>query len=104
MHAQAIPMGVTLSGTGDAGLVCRRCGISPPTLRKWVRRFDESGEDGLKNRSRRPAQSPNRRIFAPARALILDLRLWEPGGFRTNCTACRLNKFETMSPNRAPKL
>lgn len=61
--------------TGDAGQACRRCGISPPTLRKWVRRFDENGEDGLKSRSRCPAQSPNRRIFAPERALILDLRL-----------------------------
>jgi len=25
--------------TNDAGLVCRRCGISRPTLRKWQRRF-----------------------------------------------------------------
>ncbi|MCC6967942.1 MAG: IS481 family transposase [Nitrospira sp.] len=68
--------------TGDAGLVCRRCGISHPTLRKWVRRFDESGEDGLKSRSRRPVQSPNRRIFAPERALILDLRLTRKLGAR----------------------
>jgi len=22
--------------TGDAGLTCRRCGISRPTLRKWL--------------------------------------------------------------------
>lgn len=61
--------------TDDAGLVCRRCGISYPTLRKWVRRFDESGEGGLASRSRRPSRSPNRRIFARERALFLDLRL-----------------------------
>ncbi|WP_158683987.1 helix-turn-helix domain-containing protein, partial [Pseudoalteromonas sp. T1lg10] len=24
--------------TNDAGLVCRRCGISRPTLRKWWKR------------------------------------------------------------------
>lgn len=24
--------------TGNAGLTCRRCGISRPTLRKWVKR------------------------------------------------------------------
>lgn len=60
--------------TGDAGLVCRRCGISYPTVRKWMRRFDESGEGGLVSRNRRPTQSPNRRIFARERALILDLR------------------------------
>jgi transposase-like protein len=32
--------------TGDAGLVCRRCGISRPTLRKWWRRFQQHGEQG----------------------------------------------------------
>ena len=46
--------------TGDAGLVCRRCGISRPTLRKWQRRYDELGVDGLKSRSRRPHRSPAR--------------------------------------------
>src|SRR3954469_12759010 len=32
---------------GDAGLVCRRCGISRPTLRKWWRRYQAEGEAGL---------------------------------------------------------
>lgn len=27
--------------TQDAGYVCRRCGISRPTLRKWHRRYIE---------------------------------------------------------------
>jgi len=27
--------------TQNAGLVCRRCGISRPTLRKWVRRYEQ---------------------------------------------------------------
>ena len=35
--------------TGNAGLVCRRCGISRPTLRKWWRRYQEAGEDGLRS-------------------------------------------------------
>ena len=60
--------------TDDAGLVCRRCGISRPTLRKWIRRFDETGEAGLLNRSRRPVRSPNRRVFERERLLILKLR------------------------------
>ena len=38
----------------DAGIVCRRCGISRPTLRKWVKRYEERGEEGLKELSRRP--------------------------------------------------
>jgi transposase-like protein len=32
---------------GDAGLVCRRCGISRPTLRKWWHRYQAEGEVGL---------------------------------------------------------
>ena len=37
---------------GNAGVVCRRCGISRPTLRKWWRRYQGEGEAGLHDRSR----------------------------------------------------
>ena len=43
---------------GNAGLVCRRCGISRPTLRKWVERHQQRGLDGLVSESRRPDTSP----------------------------------------------
>jgi len=41
--------------TKDAGLTCRRCGIS---LRKWFRRYQAQGEAGLRSQSRRPIRSP----------------------------------------------
>ena len=59
---------------GNAGLVCRRCGISRPTLRKWWRRYRAEGEAGLEARSHRPHRSPNRKVFAEQEALILRLR------------------------------
>src|SRR5215213_9673091 len=59
---------------GDAGLVCRRCGISRPTLRKWWRRYQAEGEAGLEARSRRPHRSPNRKVLAEQEGLILGLR------------------------------
>jgi transposase InsO family protein len=59
---------------GDAGLVCRRCGISRPTLRKWWRRYRAEGAIGLETRSHRPHRSPNRKIFAEQEELILRLR------------------------------
>ena len=37
----------------DAGAVCRRFGISRPTLRKWLRRYEAEGEVGLRALSRR---------------------------------------------------
>jgi transposase-like protein len=60
--------------TGDAGLVCRRCGISRPTLRKWWRRHQADGEAGLIDRSRRPHRLAAQRVFAAQEALILSLR------------------------------
>jgi transposase InsO family protein len=59
---------------GDAGVVCRRCGISRPTLRKWWRRYRAEGEAGLEMRSRRPHRSPHRKVLEREEALILRLR------------------------------
>lgn len=46
----------------DAGFVCRRCGISRPTLRKWLRRYEEYGIDGLADLSKKPHRSPNQKL------------------------------------------
>ncbi len=59
---------------GNAGLVCRRCGISRPTLRKWWCRYRAEGEASLESRSRRPHTSPGRKVLAGQEELILRLR------------------------------
>lgn len=58
----------------DAGAVCRRYGVSRPTLRKWLRRYDAEGEAGLRARSRRPHRSPASKVNQAVEAQILDLR------------------------------
>jgi transposase InsO family protein len=58
----------------DAGLVCRRCGISRPTLRKWLQRYQAQGVAGLLSQSRRPRRSPRQRVGPKDVALILELR------------------------------
>lgn len=60
--------------TRDVGLTCRRCGITPPTLRKWLRRYEEHGEAGLVGHSRRPKSSPKQKVFDQEEAWILELR------------------------------
>ena len=60
--------------THDAGLVCGRCGISRPTLRKWLRRYTAEGEAGLHAYSRRPKRSPNRKVTAQIEQQVLELR------------------------------
>lgn len=53
--------------------LCRRFGISPTTGYEWLRRFDQKGEEGLQERSRRPASSPTR-TSAEMEKRVLDLR------------------------------
>ena len=60
--------------SGDAGLTCRRCGISRPTLRLWVRRYEKDGIDGLISRSRRPKNSPNQKRTPALEKRILAMR------------------------------
>ena len=59
---------------GNAGVVCRRYGISRPILRKWRRSYQAEGEVGLQDRSRRPHHSPNRKVFEHEEELILAQR------------------------------
>ena len=60
--------------TQNAGLVCRRCGISRPTLRKWLRRYAEHGKEGLQNQNKRPLSSPNAKVGKREETIILSLR------------------------------
>ena len=58
----------------DAGAVCRRFGVSRPTLRKWLRRYEAEGEAGLVEQSRRPHRSPTRKVGQVQEEVIVRLR------------------------------
>ena len=58
----------------NLGVTCQRCGISRPTLRKWLQRYRESGLAGLVGNSRRPHSAPNKKIFVEQEQLVLLLR------------------------------
>jgi transposase InsO family protein len=59
---------------GNAGLVCLRCGISRPTLRKWFKRYQTNGLEGLLSESKRPKSSPSQKVFELEKELILSMR------------------------------
>lgn len=61
--------------TMDAGYVCRRCGISRPTLRKWYQRYLENGETGLHDQSKKPLMSPNKKVQPEHIEWVLALRV-----------------------------
>lgn len=67
---------------GNAGIVCRRCGISRPTLRKWLRRYASHKEEGLREQSRRPKRSPARKANEQLKGQILELRKRQLGARR----------------------
>jgi transposase-like protein len=60
--------------TKNATLVCRRCGISAPTLRKWWRRYLAEGEAGLRGRSHRPHRSPGAKLTDEHIGWIIEMR------------------------------
>ena len=60
--------------TQNQALTCRRCGISKKTLRKWCRRYEAQGEEGLRSQSRRPHKLPPSKVTSEHEALILELR------------------------------
>ena len=45
--------------TGNVALTCRYYGVSRRTFYIWLRRFEQFGIDGLRDRSKRPLVSPN---------------------------------------------
>ena len=58
----------------DFGYVCRHCGISRPTLRKWYRRYNAKGIEGLSDISKKPHNSPNKKLREQLIEKILTLR------------------------------
>jgi len=66
-----------LAGHQTAKDIASKYGISRKTLYKFIARFKNGGEKGLRDRSRRPKESPNR---LPDRAIleIISIRLNDP--------------------------
>lgn len=75
-------------------VVCLRCGISRPTLRKWVRQFQENGMDGLKAASKRPKSSPAAKVEDKHRDWIRELRKRGLGSRRIQNELKRFYNFE----------
>lgn len=64
----------TYQRTGSLSATAREWRTSRHTVRKWVRRYEAEGLEGLKDRTRRPRHSPNR---TPAAVEDRVLEAWE---------------------------
>lgn len=67
---------------GKLGIICNKCGISRPTLYKWLKRYRSEGIEGLKDHSRNPHYSPNQKIQEADIQLIFKLRSQRKLGIR----------------------
>src|SRR5215471_5751153 len=75
-------------------VVARKCGISRPTLRKWIKRYEQHGLAGLASESRRPKNSPAKRIGDRERTWILELRARRLGSRRIQSELSRNHAFQ----------
>ena len=78
--------------------VCLQCGISQPTLRKWVERYRTGGLDGLLSKSKRPHRSPTQKVFRQERAWITELRQRGLGSRRIQSELKRSYDVELSRP------
>ncbi|HSU31503.1 MAG TPA: IS481 family transposase [Bryobacteraceae bacterium] len=78
--------------------VCLQCGISRPTLRKWVARYRAAGPDGLQSQSRRPHRSPARKVSEQERAWIAEFRQRGLGSRRIQSELKRNYDLELSRP------
>jgi transposase InsO family protein len=81
----------------NAGIVCRKCGISRPTLRKWLKRYANEGISGLEDQSHLPKGNLTRKVFKNQEKLILDLRLNRKLGVRRIQNELRRNHDFSVS-------
>lgn len=84
----------------DAGLTCRRCGVSRPTLRKWWRRYQERGESGLVSCSRRRHSLPEPKVKPTDTESVLVLRNKRklgPKGIQSELKRLHQTQFSTAT-------
>ena len=85
---------------GSLRALCRQFGISPTTAYKWLARYAAAGAEGLKERSRRPHQMPQR-TPAALEAAIVALRIQHPtwGGRKLHARLCALGYHPVPTPS-----
>jgi transposase InsO family protein len=78
----------------NCSIVCLKCGISRPTLRKWLRRYEGKGTEGLIGESRKPKSSPATKILVQHREWIRELRNRCLGSRRIHSELKRAHDFD----------
>jgi transposase-like protein len=78
-HAQEV--------TGNVSATCRYYGITRQTFYVWLRRYEEHGLEGLRERSRRPHVSPNATRTEVVGKIVYLPGTTTSGPTRSRCTS-----------------
>ncbi len=80
----------TQDGDSNISALCHEYGISRTTGYKWLKRYTETGIEGLRDRSRQPHRSPNQTL-PEVEETILQVRAKHPswGGVKINAYLAR---------------
>ena len=74
--------------TGNVAMTCRYFGISRHTFYRWLRRYQELGPEGLRERSRRPLVCPQ---LARSSTFVSTTTSAQP---RSPCTSSDITTFQ----------
>jgi transposase InsO family protein len=64
----------TYQELGSVSKAALRCGVARSTMHRWIKRYNEEGETGLSDKSKRPKTLSNSKVSLEIEALILDIR------------------------------
>lgn len=59
---------------GSVSKAALRCGVARSTMHRWINRYNEEGETGLSDKSKRPKTLSNSKVSSEIETLILDIR------------------------------
>src|SRR5258708_12100670 len=86
--------------SGNVAFTCRYYGVARPSYYKWLRRYEELGEEGLRDRSRRPLVCPHATKAAVGERAIY---LRQNYHFAPSQTPIYLNRYPAPTlPNPCP--
>src|SRR5260370_12546441 len=79
---------------GNVPFPCRYYGVARPSYYKWLRRYEELGEEGLRDRSRRPLVCPHATKAAVVERIIYLRQNYHFGPFKI---AMYLKRYHDIS-------
>jgi transposase-like protein len=84
--------------TGNVSATCRYFGIARQAFYKWLRRYEQDGLEGLRERSRRPHMSPTATKTEVVGKIMYLRELPTSARTRSRCTSSAITTLRSAPP------